>query len=222
MKKTLLIISFLIPFALHAQTKVVIGLKASGLIAMNDINTDVKGLVVEPNSFGVRYSVGPVLDIMLTDNYAFHTGLWFTAKRSGHILQQTQDFAKTELQYVQLPIAMKFYTDELIDNFRLYFIVGVTADLKVSELTSFENKITGNKEKESTSSYFNTFDIGILASAGAEYKIGDRTALFGGFTYNRGLIPSQFEAVAKTATGNTNYVIKSQLSLFSLDIGIRF
>ena len=103
---------------------------------------------------------------------------------------------------------MKLFTNEVALDTRIYFQGGFAFDIKLKE-----DKISSEAEYIQD---FGFVDASLLLAAGAEYRYGYNTILFGGFSYRRG-----FGNVVRNAIGPAgDLVIKNDL--FSLDLGIKF
>lgn len=125
MKKTLtLILATVISTNIFAQLKA--GLKFSPTFALNSVidNAGTPNTVTySNNSLGLRYSTGLNLDFHINESVAFATGLWFTVKRVGLTTQPTgmdPIYENYNVQYLQLPLTIKMYTNEIATDMKLY------------------------------------------------------------------------------------------------------
>ena len=113
------------------------GFKLSPNISINRVDIETDNAQVDSDGSAVRFSFGPIADFSLNnnENYHFSTGFWLTAKRAGITYNDgservTQAYS---LQYIQLPATLKFYTNEVGLDKRVFFQFGPTFDIKVSE-----------------------------------------------------------------------------------------
>lgn len=192
----------------HAQSKV--GIKFSPTLSTNRVNDVSDGISYDENGVGGRFIFGPVLDLFITENYYFSTGLLYAPKRVGVTVTPPTGATAEEaykLQYLQIPATLKLFTNELALDTRVYFQLGGLFELKISD-----------KPSEETYQYiegFRLFDLGVHLGTGVEYRVGYNTLLFGGIYYNRGLI----NVVTKTL-GDADINIKNDL--LGLEFGVKF
>lgn len=178
-----------------------------------------------------RLSGGLNADFFFAENYAFSTGLWYTIRRSAFTnlpagpAGQTALSGKSEynLQYLQFPVALKLYTNEVSTDMRVYFQLGGTFDVKLAE-----------KEKDRDSNYlwmssesqnknvYKPVDVSLLLGSGIELQMGENTTFFGGLTYNRGLINVMNSNLKDNNDEGYSKNLKSLNSLLSLEIGLKF
>jgi hypothetical protein len=218
MKKILLLLAVLtFSFAVFSQVKV--GLRVAPGLALNSVTDKKTGdsTVFSNNGSGFVFSAGVNLDFFFSDNYAFMTGLWYTTKTAG--LKEVGSFPsytatqKVALQYIQIPVALKVYTNELATNIKMNFTVGGTVDLKIAEkLKKSTPLITDYK------SNFQPLNIGLLIGSGLEYQTGGNMILFGGLYYNRGLLGQLKNTDTFKAKDNAKYIIGS----LNLEVGAKF
>ena len=217
MKKALLL-SFLslIAFSSFSQTK--FSLKFSPGLALSRVSKVDTGYSVNNNGIGVRFSFGPEVNFFFTDNVAFVTGLYYTSRRAGLKFSNPGLPVNKEvynLQYLQIPAQLKFYTNDIATDMKLYFNLGGTLDIKLAEK---------NIKTEHTAPYIKDFtpiDATVLVGAGVQLQMGDNTFFTGGLSYNRGLINS---------VRNMNNTVKAlqeprfnlNTDFLALDLGIRF
>jgi len=129
----------------------------------------------------------------------------------------------TNLQYLQIPVALKLFTNEVAPDVKLYFVVGGTAGIKIQEKKISYKDETNLFIEPALGKGYSFGDVGLLLGAGAEYRLGESTTLFGGLSYNRGLInvPSAKGPLVwnnKDASG----LYDLSLNQISLEMGIKF
>src|SRR5690606_40223679 len=122
MKKYLVILTILVSIS-YAEAQTELGLKISPLLSVNRATDDEESLNVSADGVGFRMSLGPIVDIYLKENYYVSTGLFYTPKRAGIVVNDAGISYKEEhkLQYLQLLALLKLYTNELALDKRLYF-----------------------------------------------------------------------------------------------------
>ncbi|GAA4468933.1 hypothetical protein GCM10023189_55110 [Nibrella saemangeumensis] len=177
------------------------------------------------NGAGVRLSVGPSLDYFFYKNrYSFSTGLWYTIKRSGYVMPGSFGQPRWDpsapvqqsvynLQYVQVPISVKMFANNIAPAMRLYVQCGGIADVKLSEKA--QNEATDGLFKYAESSgkrrQYGFADLGMLVGAGIQYKLNNTNALNLGLSYQRGLVD--------VARGSG---LVSKNNLLGLDLAFKF
>lgn len=220
MKKVLLL-SFAILCFTQTFAQVKIGLRLAPSLSINRVSDkDANdGVDFSKNGTGIGFTVGPTLDLYISDNYAFSTGLWYTSKRAGITTEVPLFNAKAEavvgLQYVQLPVAFKLFTNEIATDMKLYFTIGATADIKIAEkLRKSDPDPVDNYENQ-----FQPLDFGILAGAGVEMQLGENTSAFGGLFYNRGLLN---QAKNYDDTFKFKDAADYGIDLLGIEVGLKF
>ncbi|MEM7548331.1 MAG: porin family protein [Bacteroidota bacterium] len=202
----LTLISFFL-FSSFCHSQIRLGLKFSPSLAFNRVENSGDN-IFSSGGTGGRFSFGLVSDFQLSENYAFSSGLIYTPKRVG--IEQNDDVEEFyRVQYLQFPLTLKLFTNEVAIDKKIYFQLGGIAEVLVNdEARDATNVIISD---------FRPFDFSVLLGAGIEYQIGTSNILFGGFTYSRGLI----NVVSQTSFDATDD-IEVRNDLFSLDIGIKF
>jgi len=197
--------------ATEAYSQVRIGLQLSPTISSNRIETQSDLYSLKNDGSKLKFKFGMITDFMLTDNYYFSTGLLYTPKRVAVIATEQPDVRtlteQYDLQYLQIPLTMKLYTNEITLDTKLFFNLGATAEVAISEKFDKDNEVIEN---------FKFFDTSLLLGAGIERKIGTNTAVYIAFVYNRGLI----NPIADALDIGEKIIMKNDL--VSLDLGIKF
>uniref|UniRef100_UPI00404AD1F1 porin family protein n=1 Tax=Fulvivirga sp. TaxID=1931237 RepID=UPI00404AD1F1 len=212
MRKNLLLILLLsLSFSAFSQYK--IGFQFSPILSSNRIDFTSDDYDLETDGTGLKISTGPFVDIQLTDNYYVNVGVFYASKRVGI---EARDKVNTgtpptkeeyDLQYVQIPVSMKLYTNEVSLDKRIYFQFGAALEFNVEE------KLKDNVIVED----FRLFDTSLLAGLGMEYQIGTSTMVFGGISYHRGLV----NIISESVDGlGGDLAMKNDY--IALDLGIKF
>lgn len=176
------------------------------------------------NGAGVRLSVGPTLDYyFFKDRYAFSTGLWYTIKRSGFQMPGTfgqsrfnpnlpEQESAYNLQYLQLPVTVKLFANDLAPGIRLYVQTGGLLSLKLAEkpLDTARNGLYLAESGGSRRQY-GFGDIELLLGTGVQYKLNRNNAVNVGISYQRGLL--------NVARGSE---LVSKNRVISVDLGFQF
>lgn len=157
----------------------------------------------QPNGVGVRMSVGPSLDyFFFKDRYSFSSGLWYTIKRSSFVVPGSfgQDVFRPgqapgesvyNLQYLQIPLTVKMYANEIGPSMRGYIQCGGLVDVKLAEKALDQTTNPLYRQAVKSGSYQRQYgfaDFGVLLGAGIQYKINNVNAVNVGLSYQRGLV----------------------------------
>jgi hypothetical protein len=214
------------------------GLKIAPTLAYSRISDETSRDLVDANGItdfkyagngaGLGLSTGLVLDYFIKPNYAFSSGLLYTVKKA-RVDAGSLGTINWNLQMLQVPVTMKLFTNEITTDMKLYFQLGGCLDFIVAQK---KKKFSPKNDAivDFDGAPFRAFDASIIAGAGVEYRLAESTTLFGGFTYNRGLLNliTKFGALNENkATGlggmsdaNDRYGIR--VDMVSLDLGIKF
>lgn len=225
MKKILLSLALVAGITSAAQAQVEIGLKISPNIGTNRVSS-TRDFKLTSDGARVHFGGGLVVDYFFGENYAFTTGLELIGK-GGTIKTRVLGLADTTtelgLQYLQLPVGIKLFTNEVAPDTRVYFQLGGEVGALIG------GKVNGNKNEPTSASRkvtkgFNTPELGVALGIGAEMQMGKSTKVFGGFSYRRGLTDIADDSFLN-AEENKDFDSKEiviQNSLFALDLGLKF
>jgi hypothetical protein len=222
----------LISSASFAQDgKFKLGLRFAPSISTSRVqDLDEKDNITYSNgSAGLRFSAGLTGDFYFGRNYSFYTGLWYSVMKAGlNASFDTLGSIKNaesvmNIQYLQVPLALKLFTNEIATDAKLYFVVGGTAGLALKEIEISFKEGTGKFTKAALGKAYSIGDVGLLLGAGTEYRLGESTTVFAGLSYNRGLlnVPSAKGPLVwagKEASG----LYDMNLGQISLELGIKF
>jgi hypothetical protein len=227
MKKILLTIAAL-AVAPAAFAQVEIGLKVSPSISYlrtsSPSATSFKG---ESSKFS--FGGGIFMDYFFGQNYAFNTGLFLTGKGGtiSYVEPSTLPLAgdrvsqKIAVQYLELPLTIKLFTNEVAPDTRVYFQVGgslaVPVQTRINGEKNYIDAFDGNNETSAGSHVFD-IDANLIGAVGAEYQLGQSTKFLAGISYHHGLVDTDryFEKTRKFSD------VSIKNSVFSLDLGLKF
>ena len=224
MKKLLLALLVLAATISTASAQFEIGLKVSPSI------TSLRAEATSANGFAsdgskLSFGGGLVVDYFFGENYAFSTGLLLSGKGgtiryadpslAGQVIQQ-----KITMQYLELPLSVKLFTNEIAPDIRLYFQVGGSLNAPIgSRLNDSKFYIDPATSKETKANdHVLFFDADALAGLGAEYQLAKSTKVFGGLSYRRGLV--DVDRYFEKTRDFKDVTIKN--SGFALDLGVKF
>lgn len=205
------VICFLCCFvSFFCLAQVNIGLQVSPSLSFSRLQETSDSADLSSTGVGGKLQAGIFSDFLITNSYYFSTGIFFVPKR---IALQDKGTPSVEevyhLQYIQVPLMLKLFTDEITLDTRIYFQTGLTGDVKINEKAGgSEPAYLGN---------FRTFDASWIIGAGLEYRIGYTTTLFGGISYRRGLINTIAQPLQPL-----NGDLSMKADFVSLDLGVKF
>ncbi len=177
------------------------------------------------NGSGLRPSVGISLDYFFYKNrYAFSSGLWYTIRRTGYQMPGTfgADGFTTgapaqqsvyNLQYLQVPLTVKLFANNLLNSGRLYVQTGGLLDIKLAERALFKerNGLYQYAQKTGRDRQYGFGDFAWLVGAGVQLPIGGTNALNIGLSYQRGL----FDVARGSSLTSKNRTV-------AVEIGLKF
>lgn len=221
--KRILIISGILLLGCGASAQLKLGLKVSPNFSWNRVIVP-EGNEISGKGLAMRFGGGAFLDFEFADNYAASTGISYTTKGAGikgntvDTTGKTAEYtSKVSLQYVEIPVALKLFTNEIGTDMRLYFQVGTTININLAAKVDGEKSYTdGDGQAVDYAKQFNPIDFSVLASSGVEMQMGDNTAFFGGISYNRGLL----NIVKKDYRPVDGFEMYNEY--VSLDVGLKF
>jgi len=231
MKKTFLALLLLGASAGAASAQVEIGLKLSPSITYLRADSP-SGTNFQNDKSKLSLGGGLVVDYFFGQNYAFSTGLWLTGKGGtitytdpGLKVIDPNDPAlirkqKIGLQYLEVPISVKLFTNDVATDTKVYFQLGGTVGGLISGRINGEKRYTdiGNQQETEAIKHFIIPDAAALIGAGVEYQLGQSTKVFGGLSYHRGLV--NIEKYFDKTRGFKDVTIKN--NEVALDLGLKF
>jgi hypothetical protein len=227
MKKILLTVAAL-AVAPAAFAQVEIGLKISPSIAYLRPDSP-SGTSFSSENSKFSFGGGVFMDYFFGENYAFNTGLFLTGK-GGTISYNEQASTgpgvtrveqKIAMQYLELPLTIKLFTNEVMPDTRVYFQVGGSLAVPVQVRINGEKYYTdayNNNSQTKAGKHVLDIDANIIGGAGVEYQLGQSTKLLAGISYHHGLV--DFDRYFERTRGFSDVNIKN--SVFALDLGLKF
>ena len=229
MKKILLTVAA-VALAPAAFAQVEIGLKVSPSIAY--LRPDSPGSTsFTSEKAKLSFGGGIFVDYFFGENYAFNTGLFLTGKGGtiGYSDRSTTPGGPTgvrveqkiAMQYLELPLTVKLFTNEVAPATRLYFQVGgslaVPVQVRINGDKYYTDPYDNNNQTKAGKHVFD-IDANIIGGAGVEYQLGQSTKLLTGLSYHHGLV--DFDRYFERNRGFSDVNIKN--SVFALDLGLKF
>ena len=214
MRKSFLFLSFILVGALACFSQTKLGLKFSPLFSSHKISLKSDQLEVFQGKTATRMSIGLIVDHPFTDTYFLSSGLIYLPKRVSINLEEedggtapTNPFESYDLNYLQIPLSLKLFTNEIAPDISLFFQVGLILEFKI-----FDQAL--NEDYEFISK-FNFFDTAAIIGTGIEYRLGINTIFFTGISLQKGLI----NIINRT---NPEYPLVIRNQIVSIDVGMKF
>ncbi len=220
MRKIILLALVLLLFS-SAQAQLQLGLKFSPQMSLGRtlLTDDVRDF--EPDDPGFKFALGLLVDYGFAENYFFSTGLTFMPKRVAFRISNedgsplpagVNTFEDYNVQYLQLPLTLKLFTNEIQPDLKIFFQVGAAPEVKIYDQPVEEDYTLVNN--------FQIIDASAILAAGVELKVGLNTILMGGFSYQRGLI----DQIRTLNANGINFQEEPSYrnTIISLDLGIKF
>jgi hypothetical protein len=187
-----------------------------------------KSINLENKASKIGFNFGPVFDYSFGNNYAFTTGVIISRSRGSLFYEDSTKFnsapsilfspattVEYNIQYIELPIALRLKTNEI--GYVTYFgVFGIVPAVNISAKGEFDDPTTPNARyiPESFSKDVSLPSLSMLISAGAAYSISTNTSAFLSLNFYNGLID---------VTDNPkNYKTKAVLNRLGLTAGIMF
>lgn len=230
MKKLILTLAALTA-APAAFAQVEIGLKVSPSISYLRTSSP-SGTSFQSESSKLSFGGGIFMDYFFGQNYAFNTGLFLTGKggtisyldRNPNPVSSAGSVRKEQkiaMQYLELPLTIKLFTNEVAPDTRVYFQVGgslaVPVQARINGEKNYIDTSNGNNETSAGSHVFD-IDANLIGAVGAEYQLGQSTKFLAGISYHHGLV--DLDRYFEKDRGFSDVSIKN--SVFSLDLGLKF
>lgn len=219
MRKIWLIVVFTLfgTFSVIAQSK--LGLRFSPAISSTRTSLVDSLYDVEAEGTAFKFSMGLIYDHELTETYFISTGIIFVPKQIAFTVIEevnqptanapSEPSQEYRLNYLQIPVSLKLFTNEIQPDMRIFFNVGMAPEILV-----FSEPV---EEEYDLIEEFKGFDTSIIFGTGVEYRAGLNTTLFGSITYQRALM---------NTLSKVNFDFQQELflrsTIVSFDLGIKF
>ena len=203
------LITLMLVLSISSFAQVKLGVKFSPGITTSKASTTSDTLTISDNASGLRFIGGLTVDYQFSDNYYFTSGLAFANRKSGYKstgLSGTVFNDNYNSQYVQIPFALKMYTNEVAVDKKVYFQAGVAFDIKVKDNAA--------EKANALISKMSLFDASIQISSGLEMALGSNTSAFGGISFQKGLLNMASEYTPSNLTLKNTFI--------GLEVGVKF
>ena len=195
-----------------------LGLKFSPNFSWNRVDDPSDTLANK--GVGLRSGGGAFVDFGFADNYAFHTGLTYTTKASGVKSNVIDTSIRVSLQYLEIPLAIKLFTNEIGTDMRMYFQIGTSINMNLAAKVGEDGDKSyqdANGDAIEYTKHFVPLDFSALLGTGIEMQMGGDTWVFGGISYNRGLLN-----INKKKGGFADKDVQVYNEYLAIDIGLKF
>ncbi|UXP33573.1 PorT family protein [Reichenbachiella agarivorans] len=217
MKKTLLpLLLLFLSLVSYAQPR--IGLTVSPGFSFTDVKYDPNDdTQVSKDGTALRAKFGLEFEFPLAPNYSFVTGLIFAPKKlsvkaSNFDEIRTSIFNQTEqykIQYLQIPVTLKLYTNEIQPDMKLFFQLGFMGEILLYSEPLDKDNVLIDK--------FRFFDVSFTGGVGVEYGAGINSLLYGGVFYDHGLVN-----VVNDQNNDLSADLSIRMHMLHLKLGIKF
>lgn len=192
-----------------AQTK--LGLKLTSSIITQRISQEDDSISINNGSNAFVPSMTLFIDLPMSKNYFFSTGVGYISKRVNLKVNEPDDNSSNSksynIQYVQIPATLKLYTNEIALDKKLYLQFGPIFDIAVHTKET-DQALSVIKE-------FTPIDVTLLFGAGLEIQLAPNTAMQIGINYSRGLVNIVSESSVPEGMSVKN-------DLYGIDIAVKF
>lgn len=191
---------------LFAQVQ--LGVKASPTITFNRWTSNSDSINIVNSRDDVRFTAGLTADFEIRENYFFNTGLLYSIRKLTFAAENLNtgetDAEQYSLEYIEIPLTLKLFTNDVGVDSKIYFQPGFTLDFLVNW--------KGINKNDTRITKLNFFDSSFYVGAGYDKKLGVTNSFFVGLFYQRGLVN----------VANNNPGIDLKNDILGLDLGFRF
>ncbi|NVJ47085.1 MAG: PorT family protein [Cytophagia bacterium] len=191
-----------------------IGITVGPTFSYNRSPNEGSNTSVEKDGSAVKFLLGAFVDIPFKDNYYFHGGINYATKvtkitvTDPRFLGGQPDSERYDHEYLQVPLLVKLYTNEVLLDTRLFFNFGLIPEIRLNTSTEDAGVMYISK--------FQSIDLAGNFGGGLERAIGVNTNVFAALNFNIGFLNQVNEQ-------NPIYDdIKVKNNMFALEIGIKF
>ncbi len=184
-----------------------IGIKASPTITFNRWESSSDSINITNSRDDTLVTFGLIGDFEFKDNYFFSTGLLYSLRKlsfaAENINTGESDAEQYTLEYIEIPLTLKLYTNNIGVDSKIYVQPGFTLDFLVNW--------KGINKNDTRITDLGFFDSSFYIGAGFDKKLGVTNSFFVGLFFQRGLVD------ISTTPG-----ISLKNDLLGIDLGFRF
>lgn len=149
------------------------------------------------NNVSLKYAFGLIGEYAFAENYSILSGIDII--RRGGEFRASDTTGDYSAGFVQIPIALKLRTREF-GYFTYFAKFGASIGVKTGEDVEFApNRSAG----AGLDKYVNRLNSNFVFGAGAEYSLGDRSAIVVGIDYNRSLFDNLIDSDRRLSENNS-------------------
>mgnify|MGYP003692120439 FL=1 len=170
--------------------RVEFSVRIAPIISMPSARTESADWDFSSGGAKLKFSGGISVDKFLQENIAIGMGVWYAGKRSTVNINTTDNttldvngLADYNLQYIEFPLLFKGFTNNITEKMKIYFQVGGTFGIKLSEQYAGDDL----KQKPSSETYAKWYDTSLMLGLGVELNIGTSNKLYTGVDFSQGL-----------------------------------
>lgn len=190
----------------------------------------------EGGGSGFTFAWGFISDFTLMDNYYVSTGFnmsYFQGKlmypHSYELENITYDGTMNRtynLRYIEVPLALKMKTNELVDNFLFFGMIGVNTGFKIRSKANdsfkgyndiLEDSHSYSEEQVDIRDETSAVKASLLVGAGTEYVVDESISIIIGINFNNG-----FTNVLKGKNTSNGVEARAVPYYFELNLGVIF
>ena len=226
--KKILLIFILVSATYTSFAQIKVGLRVAPGIGLNKVEDKNSSdlTIYSKGDASLAFTIGPDIDFFLNDNIVFCTGLWWSTRK---VSVQRQDLFlisayTSNLQYLQIPITFKAYTNEISKGLKIYAQLGGLIETKISDKLKSSSPDLTTIPGYIYEKRYQYVNVGLYAGTGIEYALNGNNAVYVGVFYQRGLI-NQARNFKNSFTSTQNDFAKQakvNLSSLGLEVGFKF
>lgn len=193
----------------------------------------------QPNEYSIRndgarmtFAYGAFMDYYFASHYGVGLELrqLFTGGNfiytPNNSVPDTAYNRRIRLQYIELPITLKFRTNE-VNYIRFYAQAGFNPGINVKAKGDITSYYAGKMmlKGEKVSNEIRKFNLGVNIGLGTEYNIGGTTSLVTGINWNNGLTnvwAQKSKGRAAKGIGKDEELLNTKLQHITLNVGVVF
>ncbi len=193
-----------------------IGIKVAPMLSFATTDVEGNATSIERDGSAMRFMLGAFIDIPFAENYFFSAGLNYASKKTQFSVVEMGNlsylvapvFESYDHEFLQLPLLLKLYTNEISLDTKLFVNFGVTPEVRLNS--------TNDELTNPSITAFKRFDLSGNFGVGIERAVGVNTNIFLTTGYSLGFL----NQVKETTGLSDDISIKN--NLISLELGITF
>lgn len=191
-----------------------IGITVGPSISYVRTSTDGSYSKVNRDGSQLKFLIGAFIDIPFKENYFFHSGLNYATRATkitlldGSVMAGQASTNRYNHEYLQLPLLLKLYTNEVLLDTRVFFNFGIIPEIRLNTTAENTNILLIDE--------FQSVDLSGNFGGGIERAVGVHTNLFVALNFNIGII----NQVKSKNDLYDDFTVKN--NMFSLQFGIKF